>query len=211
MFRNFRSGRRFFSGKVGSSQPPFVQYSIKVGGVFADKAAGDAYINSKLISGSITNSSFQGGLYTFETSAGAEVGADFMGSLLASGDTYEDLTGLITDYGDGAFNTSNSATIKLANGLIFANDAFRDVQNSTIEVGNFNANNTQAFGTGSSSSTWKFKGTIGSTTGLNSIFSPDLIGQTIQSTVANQTSNAGGVEGDLADLISSGATVSFVL
>lgn len=215
MFWNFRSGWRFFLGKVNSSQPPFVQFAIKVGGVFADKAAGDTYINSKLLSGTLTNSSFQNGLYTFETSAGAEVDNGFMSSLLASGDTYEDLTGLITTYGNNAFAAADGSTIKLGNGIEFVDEPFNSIQNSTIELGNFDVLNNlsnNSFGVNSSNNTWRFKGTIGSTSGDDLIFERNTLAtQTIETIVANQTSNGGNVEGDLDYLINYGAVVSFSL
>lgn len=150
-------------------------------------------------------------MYSFETSAGAEVGADYMQNMLSNGDSYEDLTALITTYGNNAFNGSYGCTINIGNGLTFGDNAFITANNSTIEVGNFTASTSLTFGVGTANSTWRFKGTIGANTSLNSIFSGDIIGQTIETIVANQTSNAGGVEGDLADLIASGATVSFNL
>lgn len=197
---------------IGKVVPPVTTYPIKVTGVFTDKASGDAYINSKLVSGTLLNSSFSGGLYSFETSAGAEVGADYMQSLLTSGTSYEDLTPLITTYGNNAFEDANISSVKLGNGVTFGDNAFLNANTSTIEVGNFIANGSHTFGAGSANNTFRFKGTIGVDGTMNAQLSFDLVGQTLQTIVANQTSGPSGtVEGDLADLIAGGATVQFIL
>lgn len=133
-------------------------------------------------------------------------------SLLTSGTSFEDLTGLISNYGANAFAGSNTSTIKIGNGLTLGSDAFNAAQNSIIEIGNFITTGTHTLGANSLNSTWRFRGTIGIDATMNSQLSFDLIGQTIETIVANQTSHPlGGVEGDLADLIFSGATVSFTL
>lgn len=165
-----------------------------------------------MVSGTLLNSSFVGGVYSFETSAGAEVGVDYFDNMIGTGDVYEDTTSLITTYGNNAFKNNGQCTIKLGNGLNFGDNAFIGVTNSIIEVGNFIANGSHTFGAGTSNNTFRFKGTIGVDGTMNAQLSFDLVGQTLQTIVANQTSGPSGtVEGDLADLIAGGATVQFIL
>lgn len=183
-------------------------------GVFFDKASGDAYVSSKLISGTLLNSSFNNGLYTFETTANAQVDSFYMASMFAVGTYYEDLNGLITTYGANAFDGCTNGNIKLGNGAIFGGNAFSATQNSTIEIGNFRATNNNTFGISASNNTFNLKGTIGITTNNNFIFNLDLAGNgnIINTILANQTSGAGSnIEGDLLYLLTSGGTVNFTL
>lgn len=184
-------------------------------GVFADKISGDAYINSALVSGAIINSSYVNGVYSFDVAAGSSVGNNYMSGLLSGNCSYEDLTGLITNYGFNAFEAAFQSTIKLGNGIVLGDDAFTNSNNITLEIGNFSHPFSPTFAISSTNSTFKFKGTIGSTVGDDNTF-PATLGlvgsnNTFYSIIANQTSNSGGVEGDLAFLISNGATISFTL
>ena len=251
-------------------------FPIKIlGGAFSTKQDGDSYIDGVLTSGTRVGSSFSvAGIYTFETTPGAEVDAGFLNSSIAIV-SYEDLTGLISVYGDGCFSQSSATSIKIGNDVTFGDTSF-EYCIASIEIGNnatfgiaafrdtvdvtvgdnatFGANaflinsgtttigdnatfgttafpNYAAFGslnlknfTAPSDNTFfnnfagvlnvNFNGSIGSTTGDDSIFNPSFSSNQqgiINARTFDQTSNGGNVEGDLDFLINSGLTINFVL
>lgn len=136
-----------------------------------------------------------------------------MGSMLLNGTTYEDLNGLITTYGQNAFAGSIDTIIKLGNGLTFGPAPFNGCSNSTIELMDFITNPTNTFGTANNNTIFNLKGNIGATNGDDQIFSTDLAStpNTINVKSTMMTINGGNVEGDVAQLMSWGATVNFTL
>lgn len=138
---------------------------------------------------------------------------------MPSGSSYEDLTGLISVYGNHCFGNNSGITVKISNGSItgfgglgLGSQPFENISNSVIEIGSFYGFSNNGFAIGSSSSTWRFRGAIGAGTVNSNIFSLDLVPQIIETTVANQTSGpVGTVEGDIQYLITNGATVAFIL
>lgn len=201
--------------------PTFIEYPIKVQNVFSSKTEGDTYIDNALITtgGLILNSSFNSniGLYTFEVAPGTSVGEQYFYSNLnkSTNTLYEDSLGLITTYGNLAFNNALNTTIKLGDNLYFGEGSFQNVQNSNIEIGSFDASTSGVlFGSNiANGNEFNFKGSIGSTTSNDGIFSSDMgyTDSVINTTSFNQTSNSGSVEGDINFLISLGMVVNFNL
>jgi acetyltransferase-like isoleucine patch superfamily enzyme len=127
-------------------------------------------------------------------------------------------------FANNAFDTKQSGDVTIGDGAIFGENAFNQLATGTVSIRDFgfNAsilplnNSTNMFQNVSNPVTLNLTGDIGSTDGddfgtsgfvNNSSFS----NITINALVSKETSNGGGIEGDLANLINNVATVNFIL
>jgi hypothetical protein len=134
-------------------------------------------------------------------------------------------TGSILDFNsfgtEGLFGNSVGATVTIGNGITTTPTGVELLQNiiggtsvnTTFNVGDI-TNVRLLFG-GSQNAIVNFTGNIWTTEGQDLVSSPlinpNATNITINALVAKETSNGGGIEGDLANLINNGFTVNFIL
>jgi hypothetical protein len=134
-------------------------------------------------------------------------------------------TGSILDFNsfgqEGLFGNSVGATVTIGNGITTTAIGVEVLQNiiggtsvnTTFNVGDI-TNVRLLFG-GSQNAIVNFTGNIWTTEGQDLVSSPlinpNATNITINALVTKETSNGGGIEGDLANLINNGFTVNFVL
>jgi hypothetical protein len=177
-------------------------------GLYTDLASAIAYIQG-FTSATITDASLVGDTFKFTVPAGSDfsLSKGFLVAGLAV--NIQDPDGLITKFGTNAFigNTENN----LLRNVEFGNDSFNYATgNNTIES-ILLSNLSDSFAI-SYTGTMNISGNIGTTEGNDyPNFFPGASAATINVLASKQTSNAGGVEGDILLAQNNGAQVNFVL
>lgn len=124
--------------------------------------------------------------------------------------SFEDPNGLVTKMSSGSFSFNNGTII--LGSVEFQDAAFTsNTGNVTLQnISLANANDTFA---PDFTGTMNIYGDIGPTTGSDYInfFSGNILGSIINTTTVNQTSNAGGLEGDLQSAVNNGASIYYTL
>jgi acetyltransferase-like isoleucine patch superfamily enzyme len=138
----------------------------------------------------------------------------------AQGSTGNIVIGNNATFGNHAF-LAKSGNVTIGNGAIFNDNPFFSYQSGTVSIGSFDYSSNftglnEMFAGVMNPVTLNLTGNIGSTDGDDfagvAFISPGSnTNITINALVAKETSNAGGIEGDLANLINNGFTVNFTL
>lgn len=125
--------------------------------------------------------------------------------------SFEDPNGLVTKFGGAAF-AQNNATIVLGS-VLFEGGAAFNASSGNITINDIMLNDPNDTFAPDFTGTMNIYGDIGPTTGSDYInfFSGNILGSIINTTTVNQTSNAGGLEGDLQSAVNNGASIYYTL
>jgi hypothetical protein len=198
-------GKLFSSG--GGSTLGLIKIVDKAGDFFTNLETASAYIRT-FTSATITNESFSNGTFWFTVPNGSTFTTGAVGFLYDSYADFYDELGLITTYGDNAFSGHGNIVIGSAT---FGNNCFDSCITGVKALGKILLSSTSNFfGSGIDAPLFKIYGNIGTdeTANYPNFFeSPNSA--VIWALKAKQTSNAGGIEGDLARAQTNGAKLFF--
>ena len=176
-------------------------------GLYSDLASAIAYINT-FTGATVTDATLVGDVFKFTVPAGSDFST--AQNFLSNGSAnIQDPDGLIIKLGDKAFqlNTGNNLLVNVEFGV----GAF-DRASGTNTITNILLTNSGDIFAKDYTGTMNILGNIGTTEGADyANFFDNGSSATINAKVAKQTSNGGGVEGDLDTAITNGATVNFTL
>ena len=180
----------------------------KAGDFFTDLATASAYIRT-FTSATITDESFSNGTFWFTVPNGSSFTTGAVGFLYDSYADFYDELGLITTYGDNAFSGHGNIVIGDAT---FGNNCFDSCITGIKKLKNILLSNTSNYfadGSAIYSPRFEIYGNIGTTEGANyaNFFSTNSA--VIWALKAKETSNAGGIEGDLLTAQTNGAKLFF--
>ena len=201
-----RLNLQFFRSSPGN---PSGKISITGGinaGLYSDLNTAISYIQS-YTSATITDTDLISDVFRFTVPVGSDfsLATNFLNGVSAN---ISDPDGLITKFNAGAFN-GNTGNNLLGN-CTFGTSFTLASGNNT--VGNILMVMPFASFANSYTGIMNIRGNIGTTEANNYVnFFTNAGGATINALTSKQTSNAGGIEGDLALAQSNGATVNFVL
>jgi hypothetical protein len=201
-----KTNQQFFRNSPGN---PGGKISITGGvnaGLYSDLSSATSYIQS-YTNAIITDTDLVNDVFRFTVPANSDFSltVNFLNGVGAS---ISDPDGLITKFSAGAFN-GNTGNNLLGN-CTFGTSFTLASGNNT--VGNILMNSPFAYFANTFTGTFNIKGNIGTTEGSNYVnFFANAGAATINALISKQTSNAGGIEGDLALAQSHGATVNFIL
>lgn len=197
---------QFFRSSPGN---PSGKISITGGinaGLYSDLNTAISYIQS-YTSATITDTDLISDVFRFTVPVGSDfsLATNFLNGVSAN---ISDPDGLITKFNAGAFN-GNTGNNLLGN-CTFGTSFTLASGNNT--VGNILMVMPFASFANTYTGIMNIRGNIGTTEANNYVnFFTNAGGATINALTSKQTSNAGGIEGDLALAQSNGATVNFVL
>ena len=206
---NKNTGERFYHKADGV----WVSYTLglirivdKTGAHFSDLATAGVYIRT-FTSATITDESFSNGTYWFTVPAGSTFTTGGVGGFLydSYADFYDEL-GLITTYGDAAFSGHGNIVVGDAT---FGNNCFDTVYSGIKKLKNILLSSPSNYFAENSSGRFEIYGNIGTdeTANYSNLFFTSTA--VIWAHKSKETSNSGGIEGDLLTAQANGAKLFF--
>ena len=177
-------------------------------GLYSDLSGATSYVN-QFTSATITNTSLIGDDFKFTVPAGSDfsLSASFLAGVSAK---IEDTNGFITKFGFNAFNGNTGNNI--LGSVTFGGNSFSSATGVNTITNIYLSNAFSAFAF-NYQGTMNIYGNIGTTVGSDypNFFNGNVLGSIINTTLANQTINAGGLEGDLQSAVNNGASIYYTL